>query len=372
MRTLSSFRPSSGTHVVVRVDFNVPLKGGVIVDDRRIKNAFPTIDLLLKKKTVPILVAHLEDGTKSLRPIARFLSRSYRVDFITGDIFDVHTTGRIAATRPGRVVLLENIRRYEGEKKNDPKFAKQLASLGDAYVDEAFSVAHRAHASIVGVPKLLPHYAGLAFAKEVKALTFTLRRPFFFILGGAKFETKVPLIEKFLKMADHVFIAGAIANSFFKASGFPVGKSVVDDGQDKSIKKFANNAKLLLPIDVVVVHGKKSRTCTLEEVKKDDIIVDIGPKTVALVIEKVKKAKLIVWNGPTGWYEKGFTGATKKIARAIESSKAHAIIGGGDTGAVIEKTLRKHSKHIFISTAGGAAIDFLAKGTLPGIEALND
>jgi phosphoglycerate kinase len=364
---------SKGKIVLVRVDYNVPIAGKKIVDARRILASLPTIELLQKKGAKVVLVAHRENPEDSLAPVAVFLKKKLKgVVFLTNDIEKENVRSMIEALPAKSVVLLENIRRYAGEKKNDPKFAKTLAALADSYVDDAFSVAHRAHASIVGVPKLLPHAAGLSFLKEVDALSIVPKHPFLFMLGGAKFETKVPLIEKFLTLSDQVFISGAIANSFFKVAGFEVGKSVVDDGQDDAIAAFLNNEKLLLPVDVVVLRGEKSLLCTLEEVQKKDVIVDIGPKTAALVIEKVKKAKLVVWNGPTGWYEKGFTKASIQIARAIADSKARAVIGGGDTGAVIEKVLKGGSKRVFISTAGGAAIDFLAKGTLLGIEALQD
>jgi phosphoglycerate kinase len=358
--------------VLVRVDYNVPISGTKILDARRILASLPTLALLQKKGAKIVVIAHREDPNDTLAPIAAFLKRKLKnVTFLKENIEKENVRVLIDQFPSKSIIVLENIRRYEGEKKNNALFTKKLAALADVYVDDAFSVAHRAHASIVGVPQLLPHYAGLSFMKEVDALSIAPKHPFLFMLGGAKFETKVPLIEKFLTLSDQVFISGAIANSFFKVAGFEVGKSVVDDGQDATIATFLNNEKLLLPVDVMVLRDEKSLSCSLDEVQKKDIIVDIGPKTAILVIERIKKAKLIVWNGPTGWYEKGFTKATKQIARAIGESKAHAVIGGGDTGAVIEKVLQDGGKRVFISTAGGAAIDYLAKGTLPGIEALS-
>lgn len=399
--------PTKDKTVLVRVDYNVPMNGGRIVDARRILASLPLIETLQKKNAKIVLIAHREAPDDSLAPIAAFLKKKLsQVYFCTLDI--TGSAGGVENKKSGAeesvrayieklpqksVVLLENIRRYDGEKKNSAAFAKKLASLGDSYVDEAFSVAHRAHASIVGVPKLLPHAAGPAFLAEVQALSATPNHPLLFLLGGAKFETKVPLIKKFLDVADDVCITGAIANSFFKVAGFEVGKSVVDDGANKPIAAFLKSEKLLLPVDVIVERGEKGSekknekkkviTCSLAEVQKNDVIVDIGPMTVEFIISKIKKAKSVIWNGPTGWYEKGYTKQTVAIAKALAAAtkgsektktKLHAIIGGGDTGAVIEKVFKNKNKemakNIFISTAGGAAIDFLAQGTLPGIDAL--
>lgn len=360
--------------ILIRVDFNVPLKNGKVADTRRIEAAYGTIDTVLKKGATPILLAHLGDGAESLRPIATVLSKHYNIVFIDNDLADKRTHDIVGQVPKGTVILFENIRGYEGEEKNDKLFAKMLASYGDAYVNDAFSVSHRKHASIVGVPKLLPSYAGLQLQAELKALSGVVenpKHPFLFILGGAKFSTKIPLLKRFAETADNVVIGGAILNNFYKTAGFPVGKSVVEEGYDKAIKPLLGNPKLLLPIDVIVARGTKKVTLTPDEVEESDIIADIGPQSIALIAKKIEKAKLVVWNGPTGWYEKGFTKATVSLAKAIVASKATAVIGGGDTGAALEKILTDiTSKRIFVSTGGGATLDYLANGTLPGIEVL--
>ncbi len=374
MQSVSKLPSLKGSSVIVRVDFNVPLKGTKIVDTRRIDASYQTIETILKKGGTPILLAHLGKGEESLRPIATYLSKSFPVVFITADITDKGTHDIIAQVPKGTVILLENIRRYEGEEKNAVAFGKTLASYGQYFVNDAFSVSHRAHASVVGVAKYLPSYAGYQLEREVKALTSAVenkKHPFLFILGGAKFETKIPLLKQFNEKADKIVIAGAILNNFYKVAGFEIGKSVVEDGFDAPIKKLLASEKLLLPIDVIVTRGTKKLTVTPVEIEKTDVIVDIGPESVALIVKEIQKAKLVVWNGPTGWYEKGFTKGTTGLAEAITESRTAAIIGGGDTGAVIEKLVgNDQSKRIFVSTGGGATLDFLAKGTLPGIKAL--
>ncbi len=372
MRSLSTLPKLSGARVLVRVDYNVPFAGTKIRNTSRIDASFQSIKTVIKKGGTPVLIAHLGDESASLRPVATYLSKTFKTVFVTEDVTSKNILDILNQVPKGTVVLLENIRRYKGEEKNSAPFAKALARLGAYYVNDAFSVSHRAHASVVGLPKLLPSYAGIQLALEITTLskaTTGTKHPFAFILGGAKFSTKIPLLKQFVTKADHVVIAGAILNSFYKTLGFEVGKSVVEDGYEKQIKALAKNPALLLPIDVVVLRGTKKVVCTPDEVEKADVIVDIGPQSVALIVEKIKKAKLVVWNGPTGWYEKGFTKASTDIAKAIGASKAHALIGGGDTGAVIEKAV-KNTKHIFISTGGGATIDFLATCTLPGIKAL--
>lgn len=363
-------------HVLIRVDFNVPLKRGKVADMHRIEAAYATIDTVLKKGAMPILLAHLGKGTDSLRPIAAALSKHYNIVFITNDLFDTRTHAIVAAAPKGTVILFENIRRYKEEEENDKAFAKILASYGDVYVNDAFSVSHRKHASIVGVPKLLPSYAGLQLQSEVKALSHvvnTPKHPFLFVLGGAKCSTKIPLLKRFSTVADSMVITGAILNNFYKTAGFPVGKSVIEDGYDKQIRALLNNPTLLLPIDVIVTRGTKKVTLTPDEVEVNDVIVDIGPQSIELIAEKIKKAKLVVWNGPTGWYEKGFTKGTLSLVQAIIASKTAAVIGGGDTGAAIEDIVSRDdtlAKRIFVSTGGGATLDFLAHNTLPGIQAL--
>ncbi|MEK7227867.1 MAG: phosphoglycerate kinase, partial [Patescibacteria group bacterium] len=317
MKTLKDIKSMKGKRALVRVDYNVPMKGNKILDTRRIDTSFATIRALQKKGMLVRLVAHLGDGKASLKPVADYLSKHFKVEFVTGPITDsvanppsAHSGG---GGPKGTVLLFENIRKYEGEENNDPKFAKTLSKLGDIYVNEAFSVSHRKHASIVGVTKYLPSYAGLQLETEIKTLSKILtnkKHPFLFILGGAKFSTKMPLLDRFIKIADQVVIAGAILNSFYKFRGFEVGKSVVEDGYDKQIKKLLSSPKLLLPIDAVVTRGDKKAFASISEIQSLDVIEDIGPLSVKMISKKIEKAQIIVWNGPTGWYEKGFVGGT--------------------------------------------------------------
>lgn len=369
------FPKDAVTRVLIRVDFNVPLKGVKILDTRRIEASYKTIDAVLKKGGTPVLLAHLgKDGSQSLRPVATFLSKTYNVVFITEDLLGDHMEEILSLVPAKTVVLIENIRRYEGEESNSVAFAKRLASFGQYYINDAFSVSHRAHASVVAITKYLPSYAGYSLEKEIAAELPVLespKHPFVFILGGAKFATKIPLIKRFIDTADAVVVTGAIVNNFYKAAGFEVGDSVVEEGYDTEIKKLLKNPKILLPLDVIVLRGNKKKTVAVDEVIKGDVIVDIGTRSVGLIAEKIAKAKMIVWNGPTGWYEKGFVKATTQLAVAMTESKAKVLIGGGDTGAVIEKTLAgKTNKNIFVSTGGGATLEYLSKGTLPGIKAL--
>lgn len=373
MKSVKELPKLNGAKVLVRVDYNVPIVNGRIKDTRRITSSFETINIILKKGGTPILIAHLGDGTATLRPVATFLSKVYKIVFITHDITDPHIQTIIDKVPKGTIILLENIRRYAEEEKNDSTFAKTVAKLGQYYMNDAFSVSHRKHASIVGLPKYLPSFSGMQLQKEVAALSSVLhnkKHPFVFILGGAKFETKIPLLKRFTELADSVVIAGAILNSFYKEAGFPVGKSVVEDGFSKPIAALLKNPKVLLPPDCLVIRKSKTITLTPDEVEAQDVIVDIGPQSIALISERIMKAKLVVWNGPTGWYEKGFVKATTMLAKACVESKAHTVIGGGDTGAVVEKIITKDTKKLFVSTGGGATLDYLANGTLPGITAL--
>lgn len=375
MKLLKSIPKLKNERIIVRVDYNVPINDNKIGDTRRIEASYETIDFILKKGGIPVLLAHMGDTKSSLAPIAKYLKKKYKVVFVDEDLNNKNIFDNLNKVSKGSVILLENIRRYDGEEKNDQKFAKLLSTFGKYYVNDAFSVSHRKHASVVGIPKYLESFAGIQIIKEVNILDKALKNkshPFLFILGGAKFGTKIPLIKRFINSADNVVIAGAILNNFYKVSNFEVGKSVVEDGFDKDIKSLLDNPKLLLPVDVIVKRGNKSVVTIPLEIKKNDMIVDIGPQSTALILEKIKKAKIVVWNGPTGFYEKGFTKGTTDLAKGIiKNEKVTAIIGGGDTGAVIEKITKKISKsNIFVSTGGGATLDYLANGTLPGIESL--
>ncbi len=369
MKTVSKIKTLKNKELkraLVRVDYNVSLKGNKILDTRRIDASFATIRLLQNKGFQVVLIAHLGDGSSTLKPVANYLAKYFKVKFLENITDNTNTLSN------DTVILFENIRKYKEEEQNDPRFAKALASLADIFVNDAFSVSHRKHTSVVGVAKYLPSYAGVQLEKEIKNLSPLLKNkkhPFLLILGGAKFSTKIPLLKRFLPIADNIVISGAILNSFYKTAGFEVGDSVVEDGYEKEIKKLLSSPKILLPADVVVLRRGKRLAIPLSEVEKKDVIVDIGADSIRLISEKIKKAKVVIWNGPTGWYEKGFIGGTVALAQAIKESKASSVIGGGDTATVVEK-IAGETKNIFISTGGGATLDFLANGTLPGVEYL--
>ncbi len=372
MKTIKDIESLNGKKVLVRVDYNVPMKNGIIIDDFRIKKSLETIEYLQKKGAIVILLAHLgSDGRESLKPIAVRLKKYIpSVVFIESSLFSDATEDALKKLTKGNIVLLENIRREEGEMKNNPSFSRALSRYGDLYVNDAFSVSHRAHGSISGITKYLKGYAGFVMMYEIDHLSkaFNPVHPFLFILGGAKFETKIPLIKKFIRSTDTMFIGGALANDFFKMKGYEVGTSLVDDTKFHlaSITKYRN---LLLPIDVEVTSGKKRYNTLASEVKENECIVDIGEKSLENLALLINEAKFILWNGPLGKYEDGSGSATEKILKLIQKSKADSIIGGGDTVALISK-LKLEDKLGFVSTGGGATLEFLAKGSLPGIKAL--
>ncbi len=375
MKSIKDIKDIKGKRVLLRVDFNVPIKDNKIVDDFRITSSLSTILYLQKKGSKTIILSHIgEDGSKSLLPIFEYLKKKLKtISFINEKVLSDDTQRKIENMKNGDIILIENIRKENGEKENSLSFARGLSRYGDIYVNDAFSVSHRSHASIVGISKYLPSYAGFQMIDEVKNLStsFDPKRPFLFILGGAKFETKIPLINKFVKKADTVFIGGAIANDFIKVKGFPVGVSLVSS-DTTSVKRFMKNQNLIIPSDVVVGNDKnKSRNCLINDVHNDEKILDIGQESINNLKELILKSKFILWNGPLGIYESGFGGGTEEILKAISNSKAVSIIGGGDTVSLISK-LKLQNKFGFISTGGGATLDFLANGTLPGIKALNN
>jgi len=369
IRSIRELKNCAGKRVLLRADFNVPIQNGKVVDDFRIVKALPTIKYLKSKKAKIIIISHAgEDGTQSLEPVHRALSKYIKVRFVD-DIAGEKAKKAIALMKNGEVILLQNLRRDRGEKENSIPFAKKLASLADVYVNDAFPVSHRVQASIVLLPKLLPHYAGLQMLDEIRHLSKALhpKHPFLFILGGAKFETKMPLIKKYLKVADHIFIGGALANNFFKEEGFEVGASVIDK-KDFHLKPLLANKKILLPIDVVAKDSAGTTTKRPSDVFSDEKIMDAGTDSISMLAPYAMKAKMILWNGPLGFYEDGFTKGTTDLLALLAHAKGETIIGGGDTAALISKKMEK--KFTFVSTGGGATLEFLTKGTLPGIKAL--
>ncbi len=382
MRSIRQIKNIRGKVALVRVDFNVPIKNNKVEDDFRIRKALPTIEFLMKKGARVVLITHLGKGGETLAPVAKSLNKFIKVKFIP-EVIGTKVTKAVRDMKNGEVILLENLRNDPGEKNCDKSFAKSLADLADPsltgqagfYVNDAFSVSHREDASIVLLPKLLPSYAGFQLEEEVKNLSKALKpkHPFLFILGGAKFSTKMPLIKKYLKLADHVFIGGALLNDFLKAKGYEVGKSLVD-GNNYGIEKILKNKKLIIPENVVVKNAfGKFVEKNAKDVLKDDVILDVGSDSIKLLEPLIKKSKLILWNGPLGKYEAGGGGATKEVLKLVAGhtkiAKAESIIGGGDTVALISE-MKMEKKFSFVSTGGGATLDFLANGTLPGIKAL--
>jgi phosphoglycerate kinase len=358
-----------GKRVLLRLDLNLPVVGTEVRDDFRVRRSLPTLQFLKDAGAKTIIVSHLENEfTDSLSRIASHLAKFIPIKAFVTKLDDAHAV--VDSMKEGEIIMIENLRSNLGEKANDPVFAGRLASLADIYVNDAFAVCHRSHASIVSVPKLLDSYAGPLLAEEIEELSkaFNPKRPFLFILGGAKFDTKLPLIEKFMNIADYVFIGGALANDVFKEKGFEVGRSTVSDAQI-NLKHIEMNPKLILPSDVVVATPLSKQTKPPESVGPDETIMDSGPQTISELSDLLHEVQFVLWNGPLGNYEKGFFQGTEDLARAIAESSARSIIGGGDTIAAIDK-MGLLDKFSFVSTGGGAMIEFLAQGTLPGIEAL--
>lgn len=364
-----------GKRVIVRADFNIPLdNSGKASDVFRLKKGWATIDLLGKAGAKVIVLSHIgRDPHETLAPVAEALKQFGTVVYVP-DLLGAAARSAVSAMADGDILLLENLRRDPRETENSDDFAKELASYGQIYVDDAFAAAHRAHASIVGIPKFLPHYCGVLMRDEINALNAarTPQAPSFAILGGAKFETKSPLVHSLLSTYDRLFLTGALANDVFKARGLPVGTSLVSKVLPTA--DVLEHPHFLAPVDVTVEQpDKQAKVKKPEEVSVDEKIVDIGPDSVSLVAPFIEQADFILWNGPTGLYESGYTHYTEAIAELIShavSRGAKAVIGGGDTIASIEESGIDETKLGFLSTGGGAMLEYLLKGTLPGIEAL--
>ncbi len=355
-----------GKKVLLRLDLNVPIKDRAIIDDFRIKASLPTLNYLKEAGAKIVILSHIgEKGDETLKPVADYLG----MELLPLKIDD-SLRKKIVEIPNSQSVILENLRQDPREVLNDMNFARDLASLGDIYVNDAFSVCHRKHASVTSLPGFLPNYAGFLLESEVSnlSLAFNPSHPFLFILGGIKFETKINLVKKFVDIADQIFIGGALANTLFKKLGYEVGVSSVDQ-KDMNLDFIFQDKKIILPRDVTVTSGDGSKVKAANQVLVDENISDIGTESLKSLKKMIDESSFILWNGPMGNFERGFKSITEDLALYISRSNAKTIVGGGDTLAAISD-LGILAKFSFVSSGGGAMLAFLASGTLPGIEAL--
>ncbi|GLI09329.1 phosphoglycerate kinase [Paenibacillus tyrfis] len=381
----------SGKRVFVRVDFNVPLENGKITDDTRIRETLPTIKYLTDRGAKVILASHLGRPKGQVVEEMRLTPAAARLSELLGkpvakadEAIGDAVKAQIAKLNDGDVLLLENVRFYAGEEKNDPELAKAFAELADLYVNDAFGAAHRAHASTEGIAHHLPAVSGLLMEKELDVLGKALNnpdRPFTAIVGGAKVKDKIAVIEKLIEIADNIIIGGGLSYTFFKAKGYEIGKSLLDNDRLELVQEFERKAKekgvnFLLPVDVVVGDdfsaSANTKIVDVDQIPADWEGFDIGPKTRELFAKTIAESKLVVWNGPMGVFElKPFEDGTKAVAEACAATAGYTVIGGGDSAAAVEK-FHLGDKMDHISTGGGASLEFMEGKALPGVVALND
>jgi phosphoglycerate kinase len=381
-----------GKRVFCRVDFNVPMQDGKITDETRIRAALPTINYLVEQGAKVILASHFGRPKGKVVEEMRLTPVAARLGEILGknvqkadEAYGDSVKQKIEAMSEGDVLLLENVRFYPGEEKNDPELAKEFAALADVYVNDAFGAAHRAHASTEGIAHYLPAVAGFLMEKELEVLGKALsnpERPFTAIIGGAKVKDKIGVIDNLLEKVDNLIIGGGLAYTFVKAQGNEVGKSLLEEDKIDLANSFIAKAKekgvnFYMPIDAIVADDfspdANTKEVSINSIPSDWEALDIGPKTAELYMDVIKKSKLVIWNGPMGVFEfDKFAQGTKAVAEALAESKdTYSVIGGGDSAAAVEKlNLAEQMSHI--STGGGASLEFMEGKELPGVVALND
>ena len=378
--------------VLLRLDLNVPLKNGLISDETRINKVIPVINFLIKVQSKIIIVSHVGrpkgkvNTDLSLKPICENVEKKVnkKIRLIKEDIFKLKKEDLFRDSND-QIVFLENIRFYKEEEKNDSNFAKHLAKLADLYVNDAFSCSHRAHASVSKITEFLPSFAGLQLETEISALkkvTTEIKKPITCIIGGSKISTKISIIKNLISKFDNIIIVGGMANNIIKYNGNQIGKSINEENCDVMIKEIfetlkIHSCKITVPEDVLI--GKnlddKPKIKELNDIKKDDFILDIGPKTINKIKSIIENSETVLWNGPAGYFENpNFANGSYEIAKAItkknKNNSIYSVVGGGDTIALINK-IKVVENFNFVSTAGGAFLEYLEGKELPGIKALN-